>query len=59
MGGADHSGQAALGVSVRGRPRANADAHGGLPLPDRWSAPAGPLALNRRDYPASPLLVTE
>src|SRR6266567_559821 len=55
----NHSAQAALDIRLSRRPRGNADAHGGVPLPHSWPAPAGPIALNGLDHPACLGLITE
>ncbi len=49
LGGAEDGGDALVDVGVGGGPIADADAHGGLILPDGAAAPAGSVFLNGGD----------
>ena len=49
LGGAEDGGDALVDVGVGGGPIADADAHGGLILPDGAAAPAGSVLLNGGD----------
>src|SRR5215831_19278209 len=47
---AEHRFETAVDIGLRGRPRGDADAHGGAGLPDGAAAPARAVLLNACDY---------
>ena len=50
FGNPQHGVQRLLDVIVGGSPGGDADAHGGLPLPDGATAPAGAVGLDAGDH---------